>query len=56
MTNRIPVGENWERVRKANIKPFNITDLNKKKEPKLEKKEDNKDDYFSIEITIPSGK
>jgi len=57
---RIPTGENYERIKNADIKPFNITDLKKKKEEKSEKltteNETNEDEYFSIQITIPSGK
>ena len=61
---RIPIGENYERIKTADIRPFNITDLRKKKE-KEEKAQklttENEatlpeEEYFSIQITIPSGK
>lgn len=54
------MGENYEKIKKANIKPFDITDLKPKDKPiKAEKKDkirEDSDDYFSIQITIPSGK
>lgn len=63
LNSRIPTGENYERVKNADIKPFNITDLKKKKEEKsqtqkvtTENNANNEDEYFSIQITIPSGK
>jgi len=57
MLNEIPTGQNYEKIKKANIKAFNITDLNKKENKIVEdeNKEDN-DNYFSIQVTIPTGK
>jgi hypothetical protein len=49
---RIPVGENYENIKKANIRPFNITDLKKK----TENEEDQEENYFTIDIKVPSGR
>ena len=52
--NKIPIGENYEKIKKANIQPFDITDLrNKNKEKNNNKKNE---DFFTIQIKIPSGR
>ena len=52
--NRIPVGENYEKIKKANIQPFDITDLrNKNKDKNNDKKNE---EFFTIQIKIPSGR
>ena len=50
---RINEGENWQKIKNSNIKPFDITDL----KPKLDKSsiKDNQE-YFSIQIAIPNGR
>lgn len=48
---RIPRGENYEKVKNANIQPFNITDMQKNKNNKKATK-----DYFTIQVKIPTGK
>lgn len=52
---RVTTGDNWEKVKNAKIRPFNITDL-KQKEKDFETNQNKDDEYFSIQITIPNGK
>ena len=47
---KIPCGENYEKLKKRPITPFNITDMRKEK---IKKKI--KDDYFTMKIRIPNG-
>ena len=67
-----PVGENYEKIKRMNIQPFNITDMRKYKENQKKKiyerthknkKIPNKtnsdyveEDYFTIEILVQNGK
>ena len=48
---KIPCGENYEKIKKRTITPFNITDLRKEKIQKKKKE----DDYFTMKIKIPNG-
>ena len=57
--NKIPTGENYEKVKKANIQPFDITDLRKKDGSKSKysyRTKNKNEDFFTIEIKIPNGK
>lgn len=51
---RVTTGENWEKVKNSWIKPFNITDLRPKDKESVIENQD--EEYFSIQITIPNGK
>jgi hypothetical protein len=48
---KIPCGENYEKIKRRSITPFNITDMKKKN--KKNKKE--KEDFFTLQIKIPNG-
>ena len=48
---KIPCGENYEKIRKRTITPFNITDLRKEKFHKKKKE----GEYFTMKIKIPNG-
>ena len=48
---KIPCGENYEKIKRRAITPFNITDMKKKR--KKNKKE--KEDFFTLQIKIPNG-
>jgi hypothetical protein len=56
LAERITTGENWLKVKMANIKPFDITDLRPPEENSLQASAKEDDEYFSIHITIPNGK
>ena len=47
---KIPCGENYDKIRKRNITPFNITDMKKER---INKEKDN--NYFIMKIKIPNG-
>ena len=67
-----PIGENYEKVKRMNIKPFDITDIrkqNKEIKKQIYKKNntqyddnssiiesDGYDDYFTIEVLVQNGK
>ena len=46
---KIPCGENYEKIKRRTITPFNITDMKRKRT-----KEKN-NDYFTMKIKIPNG-
>ena len=48
---KIPCGENYEKIKKRSISPFNITDMKKKRRRKNQENED----YFTLQIKIPNG-
>ena len=50
MKEKIPCGENYEKLKKRTITPFNITDMKRKK---IKKEENN--DFFTMKIKIPNG-
>ena len=50
MKEKIPCGENYEKLKKRTITPFNITDMRRKK---IKKEENN--DFFTMKIKIPNG-
>lgn len=58
--NKIPTGENYEKIKKANIQPFDITDLRKKDQSKSKNSSSGtrsrNEDFFTIQIKIPNGK
>jgi len=64
--NKIPIGENYEKIKNKKILPFNITDLkkNNKKNNNNNKNENENNnnnkktsnDFFTIQIKIPNGK
>ena len=64
LENRIPIGENYEKIKNQKIQPFNITDLkkNNKNNNNNNKNENNNNnkktsnDFFTIQIKIPNGK
>ncbi len=47
------IGQNYEKIKKQNIQPFNITDLKKNNDKKDFKKNEQ---FFTIQIKIPNGK
>ena len=47
------IGQNYEKIKKKNIQPFNITDLKKNNDKKDFKKDEQ---FFTIQIKIPNGK
>ena len=47
---KIPCGENYEKIKRRTITPFNITDMKKEKNQK-----NKKNDYFTMKIKIPNG-
>ena len=47
------IGQNYEKIKKKNIQPFNITDLKKNNDKKDFKKNEQ---FFTIQIKIPNGK
>jgi hypothetical protein len=59
MIEKIPCGENYEKIRRRAITPFNITDMrnnNKNKKRMNKSNNKNKDEFFSLQIKIPNGK
>ena len=60
LENKIPIGENYEKIKNKKIQPFNITDLkkyNKNNNNNIENNNNNKsNDFFTIQIKIPNGK
>ena len=66
--NQIPTGENYEKVKNANIQPFDITDLRKGKKVEMNYNSEsnnkknvkenviNEEECFNIQIKIPNGK
>ena len=62
--NKIPSGENYEKVKNAKIKPFDITDLRKSKVPSGKKTQNasslstkgKNEESFNVQIKIPNGK
>lgn len=57
MLEKIPCGENYEKIRRRAITPFNITDMrNKNKKRRNKSKNKKKDEFFSLQIKIPNGK
>ena len=51
MLEKIPYGENYEKIKKRSITPFNITDMKKKKK----KRENLNSEFFTLQIKIPNG-
>ena len=49
---KVPCGENYEKIKKRSITPFNITDMRKKKE-RIENLRN--DEFFTLQIKIPNG-
>jgi len=56
LSERVTTGENWEKVKKTKVKPFDITDLKPKNKENESQRNLSNDEYFSIQITIPNGK
>ena len=52
MIEKIPNGENYEKLKRRSITPFNITDMRKKNKDKKKGNED----YITLQIKIPNGK
>ena len=52
MIEKIPIGENYEKLKRRAITPFNITDMRKKKRNKHIENEE----LFTLQIKIPNGK
>ena len=67
---KIPIGENYEKIKKMKIKPLNITDLKNFKKNEIkniihknnlnityeDNESDGNDDYFTIDLKLPNGK
>lgn len=65
-----PIGENFEKIKRMNIQPFNITDIRKAEKEEFKKlcektntpfeeseeESDGNDDYFTIEVLVQNGK
>jgi len=54
-----PVGDNWEKIKNANIQPFNITDLTRcdeDSESAQSKRERDDEEFFSMDINVARGK
>ena len=49
---KIPCGENYEKIKRRAITPFNITDMRKKYK---NNKNNKKDEFFTLQIKIPNG-
>ena len=49
---KIPCGENYEKIKRRSISPFNITDMKRKQK---RKKNPENEDYFTLQIKIPNG-
>ena len=57
MIEKIPCGENYEKIKRRAITPFDITDMrNKNKKRNNKSNNKNKDGFFSLQIKIPNGK
>ena len=53
MFEKITIGENYEKIRRRTITPFNITDMRKKNKKKNNR---NGNEFFTLQIKIPIGK
>ena len=55
---RIPAGDNYEKIKNANIQPFNITDLSKLDEEteSSQSRQREDEDFFSMDINVAKGK
>ena len=51
---KIPCGENYEKIKRRSITPFNITDMRKIYKNK-QNNNNKKDEYFTLQIKIPNG-
>jgi len=54
-----PVGDNWEKIKNANIQPFNITDLTRfddETESAQSRREREDEEFFSMDINVARGK
>ena len=57
MIEKIPCGENYEKIRRRAITPFDITDMkNKYKKRSNKSNNKNKNEFFNLQIKIPKGK
>ena len=56
MIEKIPCGENYEKIRRRAITPFNITDMRNKYKKRNKSNSKDKDGFFSLQIKIPNGK
>ena len=58
MIEKIPCGENYEKIRRRAITPFDITDMRNKNKNKKRNKSNSKDKdgFFNLQIKIPNGK
>ena len=52
MMEKIPCGENYEKIKRRSITPFNITDMKKKKKGR---KNIQNEEFFTLQIKIPNG-
>ena len=52
MMEKVPCGENYEKIKKRSITPFNITDMRKKNKSRINH---SKDEFFTLQIKIPNG-
>ena len=51
---KIPCGENYEKIKRRSITPFNITDMRKRYKNK-QNNNNKKDEFFTLQIKIPNG-
>ena len=52
MMEKIPCGENYEKIKRRSITPFNITDMKKRKKGR---KNIENEEFFTLQIKIPNG-